>query len=117
MFRRGLLTLGAVSMWCLGLLPLQVSSARGATSVPAPAGAALDSTDAAIEAAESDTPLPPYDQKLMTWSDYKGEKYTFHFGYNVMYDVVGYNQDHGSVTQWGDLKNPDSKFRDVRLLA
>jgi phosphate-selective porin OprO and OprP len=73
--------------------------------------------DDSIEAAEADQPLPPEDQKLMHWSDYKGENFTFHFGYNVMYDVVGYDQDEDSVSQFGVLKNPDSKFRDVRLLA
>jgi phosphate-selective porin OprO/OprP len=77
-------------------------------------GASIDNT---VEAAESDAPLPPYDQKLILWNDYKGQDYTLHFGYNFMYDVVGYNQDAGSVAQWGDLKNPDSKWRDVRLLA
>src|SRR5262249_13475755 len=75
--------------------------------------ATLDST---IEAAESEEPRPPADQKLMHWSDYVGEDFIFHFGYNAMYDVVGYNQDPSSVDQWGHLKN-DSKWRDVRLLA
>ena len=79
-----------------------------------PAQPTLDDT---IEAAESEQPAPPQDQKLMHWSDYRGEDLTFHFGYNVMYDVVGYNQDKDSVAQWGVLKNPDSKFRDVRFLA
>lgn len=74
-------------------------------------------TDDSIEAAEAGTPLPPYDQKLIKWNDYNRENYTLHFGYNVMYDLIGYDQDDGSVAQWGDLKNPDSKFRDVRLLA
>jgi phosphate-selective porin OprO/OprP len=71
-----------------------------------------------IEAAEAaeDEPLPPQDQKLMHWSDYKGEHATFHFGYNAMYDFVGYNQDPGSIAQWGVLKNPDTKLRDLRLL-
>jgi phosphate-selective porin OprO/OprP len=33
-----------------------------------------------------------------------------------MYDFVGYNQDPGSIAQWGVLKNPDTKLRDLRLL-
>ena len=75
-------------------------------------------TDEAIEqaVAAEDEPIPPSDQKLMHWSDYKGEHATFHFGYNAMYDFVGYNQDPGSVAQWGLLNNPDSKLRDLRLL-
>ena len=80
--------------------------------VPA-AGATIDST---IHGAESEEPRPPEDQKLMHWSDYRGEDFTFHFGYNAMYDFVGIDQDPGSIDQWGDLKN-DSKWRDVRLLA
>jgi len=86
--------------------------ARAQEQVPA-AAATLDST---VEAAEAQEPHPPKDQKLMHWSDYVGEDFTFHFGYNAMYDVVAYSQDPGSVAQWGDLKN-DSKWRDVRLLA
>jgi phosphate-selective porin OprO and OprP len=78
------------------------------------AGATVDST---IEAAEAEEPRPPYDQKLITWNDFKGESYTLHFGLNAMYDVVGMNQDPGSIDQWGELKSPDSKFRDFRLLA
>jgi len=76
--------------------------------------AGIDST---IEAAEASTPLPPYDQKLINWNDFKGESYTLHFGINAMYDAVRVNQDPGSVDQWGNLKSPDSKWRDVRLLA
>jgi phosphate-selective porin OprO/OprP len=94
-------------------LALASLPARGQGMAPA-AGATIDST---IEAAEADAPLPPYDQKLFNWNDYKGEDYTLHFGYNFMYDVIGYNQDAGSVAQWGDLKGPDSKWRDVRLVA
>ena len=75
------------------------------------------STDEEIEAAEADAPLPPYDQKLIKFNDYNGEDFTLHFGYNVMFDAIGVHQDDGSVDQWGDLKSPDSKFRDVRLLA
>jgi phosphate-selective porin OprO/OprP len=74
--------------------------------------------DNSIEAAESETPIPPpYDQKLINWSDYKSENYPIHFGLNVMYDVVGTSQEPGSVDQWGDLKSPDSKWRDLRFLA
>jgi phosphate-selective porin OprO/OprP len=76
-------------------------------------------TDDAIEAAVAaeDEPIPPEDQKLMHWSDYKGEDATFHFGYNAMFDLVGYDQDAASLAQWGALKNPDTKFRDFRLLV
>jgi phosphate-selective porin OprO and OprP len=78
------------------------------------AGATIDST---IEAAEADTPLPPYDQKLVKWNDFKSEDYTLHFGLNAMYDAVGTSQDPSSVDQWGNIKSPDSKMRDFRLLA
>jgi hypothetical protein len=54
-----------------------------------PCRAQQASIDSTIEVAEADTPLPPQDQKLMHWSDYVGEGFTFHFGYNVMYDLVG----------------------------
>src|ERR1041385_3202360 len=102
-------------MLVLSLLPLLTGVARAqAQEQVSAASATIDST---IEAAEADAPRPPYDQKLIGWNDYKGESYTLHFGYNAMYDVVGYNQDAGSVDQWGDLKSPDSKWRDVRLLA
>jgi phosphate-selective porin OprO and OprP len=85
---------------------------------PTPARAQQPTPDSieAIEAAEADEPLPPEDQKLMHWSDYRGEQATFHFGYNVMYDFVGYNQNPGSIAQFGVLENPDSKLRDLRLL-
>jgi len=78
-----------------------------------PSGATIDST---IKGAEAQEPIPPQDQKLMHWNDYVGEDFTFHFGYNAMYDGVGYSQDAGSVDQWGDLKD-DSKWRDFRVLA
>jgi phosphate-selective porin OprO/OprP len=81
-----------------------------------PCRAQQASIDSTIEVAEAETPLPPKDQKLMHWSDYAGESFIFHFGYNAMYDLVGYDQDAGSVDQWGELKD-DSKWRDVRLLA
>jgi phosphate-selective porin OprO/OprP len=81
-----------------------------------PCRAQQASIDTTIEVAEADTPLPPKDQKLMHWSDYVGEGFIFHFGYNAMYDLVGYDQDQGSLDQWGELKD-DSKWRDVRLLA
>src|SRR5262245_932173 len=93
-------------------LMLASPAARAQEQVPA-AAATLDST---IEAAEAQEPNPPKDQKLMHWSDYVSEGFVFHFGYNAMYDLVGYSQDPGSVDQWGDLNN-DSKWRDVRLLA
>jgi phosphate-selective porin OprO/OprP len=93
------------------------SIALGFALFSAVASAQDRTTDEEIEAAEADAPLPPYDQKLMHWNDYKGEDFTLHFGYNVMYDAIGLNQDDASVDQWGDLKSPDSKFRDVRLLA
>src|SRR4030095_8353629 len=76
-------------------------------------------TDDAIEAAVAaeDEPRPPEDQRLMHWSDFDGEHATFHFGYNVMYDFVGYDQDADSVAQFPGLENPDSKLRDLRLLV
>jgi phosphate-selective porin OprO/OprP len=70
--------------------------------------------DAAISA--EDEPRPVYDQKLMHWNDYVGKTFTFHFGYNFMYDLVGFKQDSESVAQWGELTSA-SKWRDVRLLA
>ena len=84
------------------------------------AGATLDSEVEEAVAAE-DQPNPPKDQqldsKLMHWSDYKGKNFTFHFGYNLMYDFIGYKQDPGSVAQWGSLVSPATRWRDVRLLA
>ena len=76
-------------------------------------------TDDAIEAAVAaeDQPIPPEDQRLMHWSDFDGEHATFHFGYNAMYDFVGYDQNPDSVAQFPGLENPDSKLRDLRLLA
>jgi phosphate-selective porin OprO and OprP len=76
-------------------------------------------TDDAIEAAVAaeDQPFPPEDQRLMHWSDFDGEHTTFHFGYNAMYDFVGYDQDPDSVAQFPGLENPDSKLRDLRLLV
>jgi len=115
--RKSILTgIGAVApMLVLSLLPILTGVARAqAQEQVSAASATIDST---VEAAEADAPRPPYDQKLIHWNDFKGESYTLHFGYNAMYDVVGYNQDAGSVDQWGDLKSPDSKWRDVRLLA
>jgi len=113
--RKSILTsIGALASMLLSLLPILtgVTGAQAQEQGPA-TSATIDST---IEAAEADAPLPPYDQKLMHWNDYKGEDFTFHFGYNFMYDVVGYDQDAGSVAQWGELET-DSKWRDVRLLA
>ena len=66
--------------------------------------------------AAEDKPRPPDDQKLMHWSDYNGENFTFHFGYNIMYDLIGVDQDANSEAQFPDLED-DSKFRDVRFLA
>src|SRR5262249_51402486 len=75
----------------LAWVALMLASPAAQAQEQAPAVAAtLDST---IEAAESEEPRPPADQKLMHWSDYVGEDFIFHFGYNAMYDVVGYNQD------------------------
>ncbi|HTO92646.1 MAG TPA: porin [Candidatus Sulfotelmatobacter sp.] len=94
------------------ILMLASPPARAQELAPA-AGATIDSS---IEAAEAEEPVPPKDQKLMHWSDYISEDFLFHFGYNAMYDLVGYDQDPGSVDQWGELKD-DSKWRDFRLLA
>jgi len=98
----------------LALVALMLASPTRAQEQAPAAGATIDNT---IQAAEADTPLPPYDQKLIKWNDYNRENYTLHFGINAMYDVVGIDQDGSSVDQWGDLKSPDSKWRDVRLLA
>jgi len=106
---------GLVLVWLALMLASPAAWAQG----QAPAtGATPDSTNDAIDAsiAAEDAPLPPKDQKLMHWNDYAGENFTFHFGYNFMYDVVGYEQDTGSTAQWGDL-NGASKWRDVRFLA
>ena len=82
-------------------LMLASPAARAQGQAPA-AGATPDSEiEAAIEA--EDGPFAPKDQKLMHWSDYVGENFTFHFGYNLMYDFVRYKQDPGSVAQSGDL--------------
>ena len=101
----------AVSFFAI--LSLGVSPAARAQEQAAEAGVTIDNS---IEAAESETPVPPKDQKLIHWNDYVSENYTLHFGLNAMYDAVGYNQDAGSVDQWGTLEN-DSKWRDFRLLA
>jgi phosphate-selective porin OprO/OprP len=101
--------LGSLTLLSLGMTPLAARAQEHALA----AGATIDST---IVAAEADAPRPPYDQKLVNWNDYNGGSYTLHFGLNAMYDVVGYDQDAGSVDQWGDLKD-DSKWRDFRLLA
>ena len=103
------LAVRALSVLCLG--------AGVATLLSSEARAQDRNTDDAIKAAESSTPLPPYDQKLIKWNDFEGESYTLHFGYNFMYDTLGTDQDDGSVAQWGDLKSPDSKVRDFRLLV
>jgi hypothetical protein len=90
--------------------------ARAQGQAPA-AGATLDSEIEAAVGAE-DEPIPPKDQKLdsklMHWSDYVGKNFTFHFGYNLMYDFVGYKQDPGSVAQFGGLVNPALRWRDIR---
>jgi len=93
------------------VLTTGISLAEEASSNPAP------TIDDSIEAAESEEPRPPGDQKLIHWNDYVGEDFTLHFGLNAMYDVNGTSQDDGSDAQWGDLKSPDSKWRDFRLLA
>ena len=100
----------------VGLAWVAVMLVSLATRARGQATAASATLDSAIVAAEAEEPLPPYDQKLITFNDFNWENYTLHFGYNAMYDLVGYNQDAGSTDQWGDLKN-DSKWRDVRLLA
>jgi phosphate-selective porin OprO/OprP len=84
-----------------------------------PASPAEQSTiDNSIEGAESEEPRPPAaDPRLIHWNDIKGEDFTLHFGMNAMYDAVGVSQDDASVEQMGDLKSPDSKWRDFRLLA
>src|SRR5690348_5607337 len=96
-------------------LMLASPAARAQGQAPAPAGATADSEIEGALAAE-DEPIPPKDQKLdnklMHWSDYAGENFTFHFGYNLMYDFVGYKQDPGSVAQWGVLVNPGMRWRD-----
>ena len=93
-----------------------IAAPRNAWSQESNAADVAVTIDNSIEAAESETPLPPKDQKLMHWSDYVSEDLLLHFGWNLMYDGVGYSQDSGSIDQWGDLKN-DSKWRDVRLVA
>jgi phosphate-selective porin OprO/OprP len=97
----------AIAALAFAAFLLQPTPARAQEPMP-------DSIEAAVAA--EDEPIPPEDQKLMHWSDFDGEHATFHFGYNAMYDGVAYNQDPGSIAQWGDLKNPDSKVRDFRLL-
>src|SRR5262245_22802684 len=87
----------------VGLAWVALMLASPATGAQEQASAATVTLDSTIEAAEADAPLPPYDQKLINFNDYNGEDYTLHFGYNAMYDVIGYNQDSGSVAQWGDL--------------
>jgi len=107
-----------VGLACVALM-LASPAARAQGQAPA-AGATPDSAIEGALAAE-DEPIPPKDQKLdnklMHWSDYAGENFTFHFGYNLMYDFVGYKQDPGSVAQWGVLVNPGMRWRDVRFLA
>jgi phosphate-selective porin OprO and OprP len=99
----------------LALVVLTVAPpAARAEEQETPASATIDNS---IEAAEAETPLPPYDQKLIKGNDFKSENYTLHLGLNAMYDAVGTDQDAGSVDQWGDLESPDSKWRDFRLLA
>src|SRR6185369_6670371 len=74
--RKSILTsIGAVApMLVLSLLPILTGVARAQAQEQAfAAGATIDST---VEAAEADAPRPPYDQKLITWNDYKGESYT-----------------------------------------
>jgi phosphate-selective porin OprO/OprP len=88
--------------------------AQASAQTPVTSDTPNDEIQAAIAA--EDKPEPPKDQKLMHWSDYEGKNFTFHFGYNFMYDIVGYKQDSGSIDQWGDLSDA-SKWRDIRLLA
>ena len=71
--RKSILTgIGAVApVLVVSLLPLLTGVARAqAQEQVSAASATIDST---IEAAESDAPRPPYDQKLINWNDYKGE--------------------------------------------
>ena len=96
--------------WAALMLAAPAAHAQG----QAPAAPAT--IDSSIIAGEAEEPRPVYDQKLINWNDYNSEDYTLHFGYNAMWDAVGYSQDDGSVDQWGTLKN-DSKWRDFRLLA
>ena len=104
-------------VWVALMLASPAAGAQGqapATGVPP-----NDAIEAAVAA--EDEPIPPKDQqldsKLMHWSDYAGENFTFHFGYNLMYDFVGYKQDPASIAQWGVLVNPGMRWRDVRFLA
>jgi phosphate-selective porin OprO/OprP len=99
----------------LALIVLTLASPTVRAQEQAPAATAT--IDTTIQAAEANTPLPPYDQKLIRWNDYNGKDFTFHFGMNAMYDAVGTNQDPNSVDQWGELESPDSKWRDFRVLA
>jgi len=80
--------------------------------------AAQSTIDNSIVGAESEEPRPSAaDPRLFHWNDITRENYTLHFGLNAMYDAVGVSQDDQSVDQMGDLKSPDSKWRDFRLLA
>lgn len=101
----------------VGLFLVGLMLAPPGASAQEQASAATAAIDSTIEAAEASTPRPPYDQKLIYWNDIKSDGHILHFGLNAMYDAVGISQDDGSVDQWGDLKSPDSKFRDFRLLA
>jgi phosphate-selective porin OprO/OprP len=112
-FRRLILARSPRVIWLAVIAVVLAAPVARAQDPPPAAGGTIDNS---IEAAESETPLPPKDQKLMHWSDYVSEGFLFHFGYNAMYDGVGYDQDSGSIDQWGDLEN-DSKWRDVRVLA
>jgi phosphate-selective porin OprO/OprP len=100
----------------LAWVTLMLASSGAWAQGQAPAAGATADTEIEAAIAAEDEPRPPEDQKLMHWSDYTGENFTFHFGYNLMYDFVRYKQDSGSIGQWGVL-NPTSKWRDIRLLA
>ena len=80
-----LLVVATVSVLGLALIAAP-RTARSQESHTAGVPATIDNS---IEAAESETPLPPKDQKLMHWSDYVSEDLLFHFGWNLMYDGVG----------------------------
>ena len=105
---------------CLVWIALMPASPAAWAQGQAPAAGATLNDEIEEGVAAEDEPIPPknqqLDSKLMHWSDYAGEDFTFHFGYNFMYDLVGYKQDPGSVAQWGVLDDA-SKWRDIRLLA
>lgn len=92
----------------LALLPLLPAALAGQEPAPEPEST-LDDT---IEAGEADAEEPL--RRLVHWNEYEGPWFTIRMGAGVLFEGATYAQDSASREQF-DLE-PDTKFRDARLL-